>query len=102
MKSALLLSALFLIKTTCFSQKDMIELLPGSESLQYDAKTGIHRLLGNVNFIYQGNKMYCDSAYYYQRSKSVRAYGHVHINKRDTLNLFCDSLFYDGKTDKAG
>ena len=101
LKSALILSALFLIKTTGFSQKDVLELLPGSESLQYDAKTGIHRLLGNVNFIYQGNKMYCDSAYYFQRTKSVRAYGHVHINKRDTLNLFCDSLFYDGKTDKA-
>ena len=59
------------------------------------------RLLGNVNFLYQGNKMYCDSAHYFEKKQVVRAYGRVHINKRDTLNLFCDSLLYNGKTRKA-
>ncbi len=83
------------------AQHDVLELLPGSEVLKFDEETGIHRLLGNVSFKYQGNIMYCDSAHYYQRQKNVRAYGHVHINKRDTLNLFCDSLNYNGNTRQA-
>lgn len=59
------------------------------------------RLIGNVNFLYQGNKMYCDSAHYFEKKQIVRAYGRVHINKRDTLNLFCDSLYYNGRKQKA-
>jgi lipopolysaccharide export system protein LptA len=39
--------------------------------------------------------MYCDSAVYYPEKGKVHAYGKVQINKKDTLNLYCDSLFYD-------
>lgn len=80
------------------AQNNVLELLPGSDRLEYDEKSGMHRLYGNVNFKYQGNTMFCDSAFYFQKKDQVFAYGNVHINKRDTLNLFCDSLFYDGKT----
>jgi len=100
LKSALFIGALFLVSFHSYAQNE-IELLPGAETLEYDENTGVHRLIGNVNFLYQGNKMYCDSAHYFERQKAVRAYGNVHINKRDTLNLFCDSLFYSGKTRKA-
>ncbi len=84
-----------------WAQKDILELLPGAEKLIYNEKTGAQMLIGNVNFLYQGNKMYCDSAYFYDKSMEVRAYGKVHINKNDTLNLFCDSLYYNGKTKYA-
>lgn len=97
LKSALLLSAFFL-SGNLLAQNNILELLPGSERLEYDQKTGTHRLYGNVNFSYQNNVMFCDSAYYFQRTNEVRAYGNVHINKRDTLNLYCDSLYYNGKT----
>jgi len=100
LRSALFIGALFLVSSHVFSQNE-IELLPGSETLEYDEKTGVHRLIGNVSFIYQGNKMFCDSAHYFEKQRAVRAYGNVHINKRDTLNLFCDSLYYNGKTRKA-
>lgn len=100
-KSALFISALFLVSLQSFSQDNVLELLPGAKTLEYDEITGIHRLLGNVNFTYQGNVMYCDSAYYFEREKSVRAYSRVHINKNDTLNLFCDSLYYNGANGKA-
>lgn len=82
------------------AQKNVLELLPGSDKLGYNEKTGAHRLVGNVNFIYQGNKMYCDSAHYLDKTQEVRAYGNVHIIK-DDINLFCDSLYYNGKTRKA-
>jgi lipopolysaccharide assembly outer membrane protein LptD (OstA) len=101
LKSALIISALFLISAHTFAQSDVLELLPGSKILKYNEETGVHRLLGDVNFKYQGNIMFCDSAHYHKATKNVRAYGHVHINKRDTLNLFCDSLVYDGRTRKA-
>ena len=100
-RNALLVSAFFLLAFRLFAQPGGLELLPGSDKLTYDERTGIHKLIGNVNFIYQGNKMYCDSAYFYERKNAVRAYGKVHINKRDTLNLFCDSLFYNGNTRMA-
>lgn len=78
-----------------------LELLPGTEKLIFNEKSGAQKLLGNVNFRYQGNTMYCDSAYYYAKTKEVKAFGKVHINKNDTLNLFCDSLYYNGKTKYA-
>lgn len=99
-RSALVVSAFFLT-STALAQNNILELLPGSERLEYDSKTGIHRLYGNVNFKYQSNLMYCDSAHYYQRTNEVYAYGNVHINKRDTLNLYCDSLYYHGGTRMA-
>ena len=100
LKSALFLSALFLVSLQSYSQDD-IELLPGSDFYEFDENTGYGRLIGNVHFLYLGNDMYCDSAHYFKNQKAVRAYGHVQINKNDTLNLFCDSLYYNGRTGKA-
>lgn len=96
-----LFSAFFLNAIFSVAQRDILELLPGSDKLIYDEKLKAQRLIGNVNFIYQGNKMYCDSAYFYDKTNEVKAYGKVHINKNDTLNLFCDSLYYNGKDKKA-
>lgn len=90
-----------MLQNTSFGQFNALELLPGSKLLKFDEETGVHRLLGDVGFKYQGNIMYCDSAHYHQREKLVYAYGNVHINKRDTLNLYCDSLMYNGGTRKA-
>lgn len=86
------MSAFFLC-THVFSQV-FGELLPGSSALVYDEKTGIHKLLDGANFKYQGNTMYCDSAYYFEKNKTIRAYGNVHIKKSDNVSLFCDSLCY--------
>lgn len=94
------MSAFFLCSIPSFAQKGILELLPGSEKLGYNEKTGAHRLVGSVNFNYQGNTMYCDSAHYFDKTNEVRAYGNVHIVK-DDINLFCDSLYYNGKTQKA-
>ena len=100
LKIALLSGAFFL---SCFqgnAQGNALELLPGSEKLGYHKKLGYQYLVGGVNFRYQGNTMYCDSAHYYDKINVVRAYGNVHIMK-DDINLFCDSLYYNGKTKKA-
>lgn len=95
------MSAIFLCRLSVWAQTDWLELLPGANQLSYDEKTGVQRLTGMVNFTYQGNTMYCDSAHYKAKTQEVWAYGKVHLNKRDTLNLFCDSLYYNGKTRMA-
>jgi lipopolysaccharide export system protein LptA len=81
-------------------QGNVLELLPGAEKLGYNKKLGYQYLIHGVNFIYQGNTMYCDSAHYYDKTQEVRAYGNVQV-KKDDINLFCDSLYYNGKTKKA-
>lgn len=84
------------------AQKDILQLLPGTYKLSYDDKTGAQKLTGGgVNFIYQGSTMYCDSAWFFDKRNELRAYGKVHINSNDTLNLFCDSMAYNGRTRKA-
>lgn len=89
-----------MLPITLWGQKNVLELVKGSELLGYNEKTGAHRLVRQVSFIYQGNTMYSDSAHYFQKTKEVRAYGNVHITKGG-INLFCDSLYYNGKTRKA-
>lgn len=101
LRIALVLSAIFAFEKTSFSQSEWIELLPGSERLSYDEKSGIERLTGLLTFKYQNNIMYCDSAHLKRSTKEVWAYGNVQLNNNDTLNLFCDSIYYNGKTKKA-
>ena len=93
---AFILSAFFL-KEDLSAQSNVLELLPGTEKVIFDQKTAQHRLIGTVNFTYQGNTMYCDSAHYYEKRKIVHAYGNVHITKNE-INLYCDSLLYFGAT----
>lgn len=58
-------------------------------------------LVGNVAFEHQGTLMYCDSALYYQETKSFDAYGKVKMKQGDTLTLTGDVLYYDGIEQKA-
>lgn len=87
--------------SNALSQGDILELLPGSDRLSYHKNLGAQSLAGNVVFKYQGNTMYCDSALYYDKENRVRAFGNVHISKPGGINLFCDYLTYDGKTETA-
>lgn len=83
-----------------FSQKEL-ELLPGAEYTIYDDIKKIAYLSGNVRFKYEGTMMYCDSARYEELNQKVFAYGKVHMNSQDTLNLFCDSLHFSDRTKLA-
>lgn len=40
--------------------------------------------------------MWCDSAYNYNGTNRVDAFGRVHIKQDDTLDLYADKVFYDG------
>lgn len=43
----------------------------------------------------------CDSAYFYIQRNGFEAFGHVHINQADTVNIYSDHLNYDGNTKLA-
>ena len=51
---------------------------------------------GKVSFMHQGGHLICDSAYFYQGTNSVKAFGHVHYRQGDTLSLTCERAEYDG------
>lgn len=52
---------------------------------------------GKVQFTHRGARLFCDSAYFFQASNSVRAMGHVRFRQGDTLTLTCDQARYDGQ-----
>lgn len=58
-------------------------------------------LKGDVVFRHEEALMYCDSAYFYEASNSLDAYGHVRFVQGDTLSGYGDKLFYDGNTKVA-
>lgn len=91
---------IFLFGPLSLMAQGQLVLLPGSEKVYYNKRTQTHRLVGTVNFTYQGNTMYCDSAHYREYQKVVWAYGRVHIAK-DDIHIYCDSLKYVGATKTA-
>ncbi len=58
-------------------------------------------LLGNVRFRHVNTIMDCDSAYFYDKSNSLDAFGNVEMNQADTLFTYGNVLFYDGNRNLA-
>ena len=70
-----------------------------ADQLSYDVYSAVpdaQILRGKVHFIHAGSQLTCDSAYFYQESNSVEAFGHVHFRQGDTLSLTCDYADYNG------
>ncbi len=68
-----------------------------------DKQTGKdwHRLLGAVSLEHNQILMSCDSAHFYPDRNQVTAYGNIHIEQGDTLDIYGNYLFYDGLTEIA-
>jgi lipopolysaccharide export system protein LptA len=85
---------------TSQSQETTKILLDRADNWKYNKDIGadIQRIIGNVIMHHDSAYLYCDSAYLNEGANSVIAYGNVHVKLSDTLNLFGDSLRYDGNT----
>lgn len=98
-----LLTLLVLGRNACLAQgQTTIEILNsdlflGDESLG----KGVSLLKGNVAFKHRGALMYCDSAYLYQESNSLDAFGKVRIVQGDTIKLTGSKLNYNGNSGVA-
>lgn len=71
-----------------------------ADELKYDmfgANPGAQIAKGKVAFSHNGGYLWCDSAYYYETSNSVKAFGHVRFKQGDTLSLTCERGDYDGQ-----
>jgi len=68
-----------------------------------DPVTGndMHRFIGKVHLKHNEIVMWCDSAHYSPDVNQVTAFSRIHIEQGDTLDLFGDYLFYDGKEEMA-
>ena len=77
--------------------------LERSETLSFDQEriADAQILKGNVRFRHDDALMFCDSAYFYETTNSLDAFGHVRIEQGDTLQGFCDRLYYNGNTKLA-
>jgi len=80
-----------------------IDLKNADEDTIENDSTGneMHRLTGNVLFFHNNISLSCDSAHYFPALKQIIAYQRVHIEQGDTLDLYSDYLFYDGKNETA-
>jgi len=56
------------------------------------------KLIGNVILIQDDGTFKCDSAYLYEEDNSIQAFGNVHIQQGDSVNIYADRLKYDGTT----
>jgi lipopolysaccharide export system protein LptA len=61
----------------------------------------VRRLIDNVHFRHEDANMFCDSAYLYSRTNSLRAYGNIFIQVSDTVSIYGDVLHYNGNSRKA-
>lgn len=92
-----LLLAICLLSISSFSQeKKEVQILQAGSLEQSETIANAQRLLDSVIIKHEDILMYCDSAYTYEGTNRVDAFGSVHINQGDTLHLYASKVFYDG------
>ena len=77
--------------------------LENCDALSFDKNLNpdLQVLKGNVRFRHDNARLYCDSAYFFEKANSLNAYGHVRIVQGDTIFIFGDILYYNGNTKLA-
>ncbi len=87
--------SLLLISFLSPAQKKVEIVNAGSLKFANNIAEGAKRLIGDVQFKHENVLMFCDSAYFYS-DNSLDAFGHVHIQQADGVNLYGDLLKYNG------
>ena len=97
------LCSLFIIHCSLSASAQTMVYLERAANLSFDeARIADAQILrGNVVFRHEEALMYCDSAYFYENSNSLDAFGHVRFVQGDTLSGFGEKLYYDGNTKLA-
>jgi len=95
---ALLLFALVAASLFSFAQEkkrvdiEQADILEADDNIAPNAQ----RLVGNVRIRHKDVLMWADSAYTYTGTNRVDAFGNVHINQNDTLDLYANKIYYNG------
>ncbi|MEX2589154.1 MAG: OstA-like protein [Chitinophagales bacterium] len=90
---------LFFIAEKSYGQKQKIEILNAKRlnSAERNGQTA-RKLTGDVKLRQGDLTLNCDSAYFYTNINAVDAFGNVHIQRGDSLDIYSDSLKYDGES----
>lgn len=93
-----LLILLMLISSLAYSQerKPIDIIRAGSLEANEKIVANAQRLIDDVLIGHKNILMWCDSAYNYNGTNRVDAFGRVHIKQDDTLHLYANRVFYDG------
>ncbi len=79
-----------------------IKILQSQKLIHQSIKdTSYQSFVGNVILQQEKTLFYCDSAVINQNANVMQAYGHVHINNNDSINIYSDYLKYIGNEKKA-
>jgi lipopolysaccharide export system protein LptA len=80
-----------------FQKVDTVKI-EEAKYLDFDKKIVANavRLTGDVRIRHKEVLMWCDSAYWYDGTNRVDAFGNVHINQGDTAHLYAEMIYYDG------
>jgi len=91
------------LKTNQPGRKKIVLQNADSVIIVKDPATGkdIQHLIGNVKLVDKETRMSADSALFYPDKNVVNAFGKIHIEQGDTLNLYGNHLYYDGKLGTA-
>ena len=70
------------------SRAQTMVYLERADSLRFEQErvADAQILKGHVKFRHDDALMFCDSAYFYEKTNSLDAFGHVHFVQGDTLN----------------
>lgn len=95
--SPVLIGFLLLLTNSAVSQeKKRIDILQAGSLIQSENIANARRLIDDVIIQHEDLLMYCDSAYTYENTNRVDAFGNVHVNQGDTLHLYAAKIYYDG------
>jgi len=102
-KIKIIIISLLLFQFQTYAQQIKKIKLVQANSIEFDKSMGndANRIKGNAIFSHENILMYCDSAYLYQDRNDIEAFGNIHINVNDTLDMYSDKLVYTGNTRMA-
>jgi lipopolysaccharide export system protein LptA len=101
-RKGLVIGLLFIYNIVLAQVPAKVEVL-GARTFEYDQKlTGkVKKLIGDVRLKQDQTLLFCDSAYLYEETNFVEAFGHIHIQTNDTIHVYGDALKYDGNHKRA-
>lgn len=91
---------LFLLPFSLLAQQKTKILLKDSQTARVERSTN-RTYLKKPIFQQDNATLACDSAIFYEAKNMFDAFGNVHINQADTINIYSDRLTYDGNTKNA-
>ena len=92
----LLLPVFFFLSASAQKKKKKIKYTAEESVYEKSGENDVIKLYKAVRFEHEGAIMTCDSAYFYRKENSFDAFSNVHVNQGDTVNMYCETMNYDG------